>query len=108
MTYGAEMHARMFVQERSQQLTNAVLGLTGEAGEVADYYKKNWFHPVHPRNPTREDLRKEIGDVLWYLAVLNELEFGDSLLDVAKENVAKLKGRWPDRYEAVNPETLTL
>jgi len=108
VTYGAEMRERMFTQGYSNQLTNAVFGLTGEAGEIADYYKKTWFHPEHPRNPTRADLRKEIGDVLWYLAVLNDLEFGDSLLDVAKENVNKLTGRWPDRYETVNVEALTL
>ncbi len=108
MRYGTEVRARMFVQERAQQTANAALGLAGEAGEIADYYKKLWFHPTHTRNPSRDDLRKEIGDVLWYLAALNEIEFGDSLLDVAKENICKLQGRWPERYNTVNIEELTL
>lgn len=106
--YGTVTHERMFVKEPSRQLTNAVFGLTAEAGEIADYYKKTWFHPPHPKNPTREDLRKEIGDVLWYLATLNEIEFGDSLLDVAKDNIRKLQARYPDRYGDVNVDELSL
>ena len=108
MQYGTVCVDRMFVQDEPRQISNAVLGLNGEAGEIADYYKKIWFHPPHSRNPTREDLRKEIGDVLWYLAALNEIEFGDSLLDVAQENIRKLQGRWPEKYNDVNVEELTL
>lgn len=108
MRYGTEVRARMFVQDVKEQLANAYTGLCAESGEIADYYKKNWFHPPHPRNPDKADLRKEIGDVLWYLAALNEIEFGDSLLDVAKENIQKLQGRWPERYNNVDIEALTL
>lgn len=44
------------------------LGLVGEAGEVADLIKKVEGHG-HPAN--REKLIKELGDVLWYVAVLH-------------------------------------
>jgi NTP pyrophosphatase (non-canonical NTP hydrolase) len=44
------------------------LGLVGEAGEVADLIKKIKGHG-HP--PDRERLIKELGDVLWYVAVLH-------------------------------------
>jgi NTP pyrophosphatase (non-canonical NTP hydrolase) len=108
MRYGTEVRARMFVQERDRQLMNSLLGLSGETGEILDYYKKTLFHPPHSRNPSRDDLRKEIGDMLWYLAALNEIEFGDSLLDVARENIVKLRSRWPERYNTVNIEELTL
>lgn len=108
MQYGIVCRERMFVRDTPSQVFNAVFGLCGEAGEIADYYKKTRFHPPHLRNPSREDLRKEIGDVLWYLAALNEIEFGDSLLDVAKENIQKLQGRWPERYNDVNIEELSL
>src|SRR5437667_86226 len=106
--YGREVRKRMFVQDRRDQTINAYTGLTAESGEVADYYKKLLFHPPHPRNPTKEDLRKELGDVLWYLATVNEIEFGDSLLDVAKENIRKLQARWPERYGDVDLDNLTL
>lgn len=105
--YGAVCRERMFVQEYDKQVVNAVLGLNGEAGEVADYFKKMLFHPPHPKHDAL-DLRSEIGDTLWYLATLNELMFGDSLLTVARENMEKLKRRWPDRYGSVNLEELTL
>jgi len=87
---------------------NAVLGLCAESGEVADFYKKTLFHPPHPRNPTYADLWKEYGDVLWYLAAAVEREFGMSLLDLAKDNIRKLQDRYPERYNNVNLEELTL
>lgn len=40
-------------------------GLAGEAGEVNDFFKKHYFHG-HPLD--REKLKKELGDVLWYVA----------------------------------------
>lgn len=108
MRYGREMQKRMFVQGYSQQIDNAILGVVGEAGEIADYFKKVRFHPQSDRTPRPEDLRKEIGDELWYLSVLTELCFGVSLLEIAKENVAKLKERFPERYSDVDVHTLEL
>lgn len=105
--YGRECRDRMFVKDYDQQVMNAVLGLNGEAGEIADHFKKILFHPPHPKHADL-DLRSEIGDVLWYLATLNDLMYGDSLLDVAKENIRKLQTRWPERYTDVNIEDLTL
>jgi len=105
--YGAECRKRMFVQEPHQQLMNAVMGLAGETGEIADYWKKMLFHPPHPKHDEL-DLKAEIGDLLWYLATLNEIVYGDSLLDRARENIQKLQKRWPERYEGVNVEELVL
>lgn len=69
------------------------LGLTGEAGEVADKWKK--ILAYKNAQISAEDLKeieKELGDVLWYLAV-----FADNLdlkLDaIAKNNLAKLADR---------------
>ncbi len=106
MRYGAVTRAALWVQETAQQEDNAVLGLVGEAGEIADYFKKLKYHPFP--NLTIQDLRAEIGDTLFYLALLNECIFGDSLLNVAKDNIEKLKKRWPDRYADVVTEDLTL
>lgn len=69
------------------------LGLVGEAGEVAEKIKKI----IRDRNGdyTDEDIleiKKELGDVLWYVAVLAN-EFEISLLDIAKTNIAKLQSR---------------
>lgn len=70
------------------------LGLSGESGEVADLVKKILGHG-HPLD--REELIKELGDVLWYIAVMsNALEC--SLEDVAQINIDKLKARYPDGF----------
>lgn len=70
------------------------LGLTGESGEVADLIKKGYGHG---HGVDEEKLAKELGDVLWYLAVL-AATFGYSLETVAALNVEKLKARYPDGF----------
>jgi NTP pyrophosphatase (non-canonical NTP hydrolase) len=70
------------------------LGLTGEAGEVADYIKKVYGHR-HPLDLM--EVRKELGDVLWYVATLADA-FGFSLADVARANVEKLRERYPNGF----------
>ena len=69
------------------------LGLTGEAGEVADKVKK----VLRDRNgvfdeSAREAIKLELGDVLWYIAQLS-MELGYELEDVAAANLAKLSSR---------------
>lgn len=71
------------------------LGLTGEAGEVADIIKKHIWHD-HPLD--REALKKELGDVLWYLVAISEL-YGISLDEVMQSNIAKLRKRYPDGFD---------
>lgn len=71
-----------------------VLGLVGEAGEVAEYLKKTLYHQ-HPED--REKLKKELGDVLWYVAAI-ATKLGLSLGDIALANLAKLEKRYPDGY----------
>jgi NTP pyrophosphatase (non-canonical NTP hydrolase) len=70
-----------------------VLGINGEAGEVAEKVKKI----IRDKNGkiTEEDkkeLAKEIGDVLWYLAVFAH-DLGFSFDDVAVDNLKKLQSR---------------
>ncbi len=69
------------------------LGLAGESGEVADKVKKvlrdkgGIFD-----NESKEALKLELGDVLWYVAQLcNELGF--EMDEVAKINLDKLSSR---------------
>ena len=69
------------------------LGLAGESGEVSEKIKK----VIRDKNGiidegTRNDLKKELGDVLWYVANL-ATELGLSLNDVAFTNIEKLYSR---------------
>ncbi len=72
--------------------TMTALGLVGEAGECSELIKK---HVFHNRALNREDLCAELGDVLWYAAMLAEA-CGLSLDDIAAHNVEKLRARYPD------------
>lgn len=70
-----------------------VLGINGEAGEVAEKVKKI----IRDKNgkmtkQDKQELAKEIGDVLWYLAVFAH-DLGFSLEDIAQQNLDKLKSR---------------
>lgn len=65
----------------------------GEVGEVQGKIKKV-FRDKEGKfdEDTKKEISKELGDVLWYLAVLaRDLDL--SLDDIAKENIAKLKSR---------------
>jgi len=69
------------------------LGLVGEAGEVAEKVKKlirDFGGIINPEQAL--ELKKELGDILWYLAVLAH-EFGLTLEDIAKLNLEKLASR---------------
>ena len=79
---------------RSDRLANWALGLTGEAGEIAEKMKKHLYHD-HPLD--HDALVKELGDVLWYLAVLSH-EVGVELDEVAVTNITKLRLRYPDGF----------
>jgi len=69
------------------------LGLTNEVGEVAGKIKKVFRDKDGIiSDETREALKAELGDVLWYLAqVATELNL--SLDEVAEHNIAKLLDR---------------
>ena len=69
------------------------LGLCGEAGEVAEVYKKvlRDDNGIIGQNG-RAKLVKELGDVLWYVANISE-DLGFSLNHIAEENVRKLDSR---------------
>lgn len=79
---------------KQQQLVNFGLGITGEAGEVADIIKKHVFHG-HELN--KQELIKELGDVLWYVAGIAST-INVSLEDIAFMNLDKLLQRYPDGF----------
>lgn len=73
------------------------LKLAGEAGEVAEKLGKlmrdaGWTPGAPLADDQRDALVKELGDVLWYVAVLAR-DLGVPLEDVAAANLAKLADR---------------
>ncbi len=84
-------------KDKGKNFTYTVLGLTGEAGEVADKYKKIIRVPEYiPNRSFTEEEKKvillELGDVLWYVAAC-AYELGSGLDEVANMNLGKLASR---------------
>lgn len=75
------------------EVFHRVLGLVGEAGEIAEKFKKLVRdHGSDLSILDRDDMKKELGDVLWYVATLADY-LDIPLEDIAQANVAKLASR---------------
>ena len=70
-----------------------VLGINGEAGEIAEKWKKIIAYDNAEISTTRKaEMAKEMGDVLWYLsAFATSLDL--SLQDIAENNIQKVHSR---------------
>lgn len=83
----------VFSGDEFKDLAHWVFGITGEAGEIAEKIKKI----VRDKGgeltaEDKDELAKEIGDVLWYLAVLSrhlDIDFDE----IGVRNIAKLRSR---------------
>lgn len=81
----------------AQAVVYPTLGLSGEVGEVSEKVKKairdhNGVSYLIDTPEAREGIKKEIGDVLWYIATLSA-DLGLNLEEVAQSNLDKLKSR---------------
>lgn len=91
--YQIESRKTAIYPNKDNNFIYPTLGLAGEAGEVAEKIKK----VLRDGNgivsdEKKEELTKELGDVLWYVANLSK-ELGISLEDVASKNLEKLQSR---------------
>jgi len=76
-------------------LINGLMGLTGEAGELTDLFKKWIFHNA----PLDEQhAKKEVGDVCWYIAMICH-SMGWSMDEIMQMNIDKLKARYPEGFD---------
>ena len=72
---------------RDKALEYLTLGLVGEAGEIANKVKK-----IIRDNKSTDGLAEEIGDVLWYCAMLDD-HLGSDLGKIMEGNLEKLQSR---------------
>ena len=69
------------------------MGIAGEAGEVVEKWKKIVAYKEGKiSKDDKEELKKELGDVVWYIAVMAH-SLGLSLDEVMQLNVKKLASR---------------
>jgi NTP pyrophosphatase (non-canonical NTP hydrolase) len=70
------------------RLIENTLGLCGESGEVAEKIKKYF----RDEDYSKEDIVKELGDVLFYVTALTN-HIGSDLETVMRSNIKKLQDR---------------
>lgn len=80
--------------DHTQRMLDAAAGLAEEAGEILGLVRK---HAYQSRELDGEQLKIELGDALWCLA-MTATSAGLTLDDVAAANVAKLSARYPQGY----------
>lgn len=90
----AKFTAKMDLQSPEGRV-ELVLGLSSEAGSVANIYKKMVRDGVS-LTTQRASLYEELGDVLWYVAMVAE-SMKISLSDVAEKNLLRIE----DRHHAI-------
>lgn len=79
--------------DKDKNFIYPTLGLCGETGEVVEIIKK----AIRDNNGVveenkKEELKKELGDVLWYISQI-ATELGLSLDEIASLNIEKLSSR---------------
>lgn len=91
--------------ERTIRLLHGAIGLTTEAGELADQIKK---HVFYGKAVDYVNLGEEIGDCLWYMSLILK-ELGLDYETVMTANIEKLRKRYPGKFtekDAINRDIL--
>jgi len=91
--YQKKAHTTAHEVKVEGEIVYPILGFVGEAGEIANKVKKIFRDADGViTEEIREDLKKELGDALWYLAEL-ATRLDISLDDIAEVNIEKLSSR---------------
>ncbi len=81
--------AKVDFKTKSDEIVNWGLGVSGEAGDLAGCIKKTVYH----NNDQRQGIRENVGDTMWYLAMI--CNFYDwKFEEVLAENIEKLNKRY--------------
>lgn len=80
--------------DRSMNLEHMVIGVCGEAGELADGIKKN---SIYGKPLDRANIVEELGDLEFYMAGLRQM-LGISRYETIAGNVNKLQARYKGGY----------
>lgn len=89
-----EAMAKRISSKESLRLLHSAIGLATEAGEIQDCLKKHIFYG---KDLDRVNLKEEMGDVFWYLAILAD-ELGVDFTEVMEKNIQKLKARYGEKF----------
>lgn len=93
-----------FEAKGKERLLHAGIGMATETGEFLDALKKSIYYG---KELDRINLKEELGDLLWYIAVaMDEL---DTDFDTEmRRNIEKLKARYGERFSEHSAENRDL
>lgn len=84
-------------------LLTASIGLSSETGEFNEIVKKILFQGKEFNEAERYHMKRELGDVLWYLTNAASA-LGYDLEDIVVTNISKLEKRYPNGFEVSKSE----
>src|SRR5690606_9763332 len=76
------------------RIQHGAIGIATEAGELLDALKK---HLYYQRDLDIVNVREELGDVLWYVALVCNA-IGVDMGQVMEANIDKLRQRYPEKF----------
>ena len=86
-----------------ERLMTAALGICAEGGEFAEIVKKGIFQGKELDVDVRYHMRRELGDVMWYVAQAC-IALDTSIEDIIEMNISKLEDRYPNGFEVFRSE----
>lgn len=89
-----ESRANPLGNSRDSRLLHAAIGICTEAGEFFDPLKKYLFYS---KLYDEVNLREELGDLLWYIAIACDALDTTVELEMARV-IAKLQQRYPEKF----------
>ena len=93
--------ALMIMEEQGavpSRLLTAALGLNGEAAEFSELIKKCIFQGKEYDDITKNKLKDELSDVMWYIAQ-GCIALDTNMNELMDINMAKLKDRYPKGFD---------
>ena len=93
--------ALMIMEEEGavpSRLLTAALGLNGEAAEFSELIKKCIFQGKEYDDTTKNKLKDELSDVMWYIAQ-GCIALDTNIEELMDINMTKLKDRYPTGFD---------
>ena len=101
--FGDMVEALQILQEQGvevSRLLTAGIGMSGEIGEFNEIIKKCIFQGKEMDEDKIMHLRKELGDIMWYVAQAC-LALNTNIEEIIDINTAKLSDRYPGGFDAL-------
>ena len=104
--FGDMVEALQILQEQgveASRLLTAGIGMSGEIGEFNEIIKKCLFQGKEMDEDRIIHLRKELGDIMWYVAQAC-LALNTNIEEIIDINTAKLSDRYPGGFDTFRSE----